>query len=391
MKILLISPYFPPYTGVGGLRMASLARSLLEAGDRLTVVKEDPASYPPGMAGGTQIPGIVYKEFMAGKDERETALRLQSLLSGLLQGERFDCCLVSCGPFYTIRPVSALWERIQIPLVIDYRDLWLYDPRPATTLRMFLGRSRQRLAEHPVEKKVLRICSSFVTCTPNILQIMEDHYPFIKGRSACIFNGYDLPEKSPGQSHPDESEIRIFILGKLAYYTPHGAEAFFRAAASLIKKGRPIRVIHAGAAEALEGIFSKAGFPKGRFQELGPLPYEDALAAAESAHICTAIISYAAGLGTKIFDYIYLNKPIVAYAPENSEFEALLSEAENAYVCQTSEDMEAAIEKIVTEKRYVLTNDPAYRLRFSRQAQNRKYRALLEEVSGVRAGDDGVR
>lgn len=390
MKILMVSPYFPPYTGVGGLRMASLAKFLLEAGDSLTVVKMDRASYPPEMAGGAQIPGISYIEFTAKECNRDISSHIQLLLCDLLQKSSFDCCIVSCGPYYTIRPLLSLWEQFRIPIVMDYRDLWLYDPRPITTLRMFLGNCRLKLMGHSVEKKALKICSFFVTCTPNNLRIMQKHYPFIKARSACIFNGYDLPEENFQKGALDESVIRIYILGKLAYYSPQGAEAFFRAVARLVKKGYPIQVIHAGAEEPLEEIFNRAGFPKECYQELGPLRYDEAIAAAKSAHICTAVISYAIGLGTKIFDYIYLNKPIVAYAPPQSEFEELLSETENAYVCQTSKDIEAAIEKIIKEKRYILTSDPTYRLRFSRQTQNQKFRDLLERASNMNTENGGV-
>lgn len=382
MKILILSPYFAPYTGVGALRMTSLAAYLQRAGDAVSVIKLADAAYEQELVGGTPLPGIPCAEFIYPSNDGEPDRDLYAVIDRVCGANAFDCCLASFGPFYTVRPAIYLQEHYHIPLVVDYRDLWLYDPRYITSLRAFLGNVRQRFKNRHMEERLLNACAFFAACTPGGLQIMREHYPFLKERSVCVYNGYSLPEKSFPPPPPDDSEIRICILGKYAYYTAKGTETFFRAVNSLIKKGCPIRVVHAGAAEPVDEIFGRTGFPKEHYLELGPLAYEDALAAAESAHICTAVMSCPIGLGTKIFDYIYLNKPIVAYAPEHSEFEAVLSEAENAYVCQTSERMAAAIETIISEKRYTLTGNPAYRLRFSREAQNQKFRDLLKKAAG---------
>lgn len=384
MKILIVTPYFPPFTGVGALRMGSLARFLLKSGHSLTVVKLSDSCYPSRAADGAQIHDISYVEFSERKTYKENVSQTCSVLFDLVSLSSFDCCLVCCNPYYTLEPVLRLWERRHIPFVIDYRDLWLYDPLPVTTLRMFFGRHKQRLQYGGMEKKALDACSAFITCTPRNLQIMIDHYPLIKEKSFCIFNGYDFPKKASVSLRPDDSEkgeIRICILGKLAYYSPQGAEAFFRAVSGLIRKGYPIRIIHAGATEPLEEIFQKTGFPQEHFKDLGQLPYEEAMAAAASARICTAIISYAIGLGTKIFDYIYLNKPIVAYAPEHSEFEEILSEAENAFVCQSAGQMASAIETIIAENRMTLTEHKEFVERFSREDQNERFLSVITEAS----------
>lgn len=385
MNILMVAPYFPPFTGVGALRMGSLARFLLKTGNSLTVVKLSDSCHPAGTTGGAQIPGISYVEFSQGRNDKESALRLYSVLDNLAASASFDCCMVSCGPFFPLDPVLRLWKRYSIPFIVDYRDLWLFDPRPVTTLRMFLGQHKQRLLYGKLEKKVLDSCSAFITCTPRCLQIMLDHYPSIKEKSFCVFNGYDFPKKAPVSLQPNDSEkreIQICVLGKLSYYSPHGAEVFFLAVSSLIKKGYPIQIVRAGGTESLEEIFQKTGFPQEHFKDLGQLPYEEAIAAAESAHICTAVISYTRGLGTKIFDYIYLNKPIVAYAPEHSEFEEILSDAENAFVCQSAEQMASALEKIITENRIVLTENEEFIGRFSREDQNKKFLQIITEFSG---------
>ena len=224
-------------------------------------------------------------------------------------------------------------------------------------------------------------CDVFVTCGPRELELMKRHYPILQGKSACIYNGYGIPPGKKALVPPAGDEIRLFILGKFAYYTPKGAEAFLRAARGLLHKGYPIRVVHAGAPETLAPLFHKTGFPLEYFEELGPLSYEDALAAAEAAQIGIIIDGCRYGLGTKLFDYICLNKPIAAVVPKNSEMEKLLSGVENAFFCQTAPQLETAMEQIITGNRWALTDDAEFRGRFSREEQNRQFRRLLLDAA----------
>ena len=80
------------------------------------------------------------------------------------------------------------------------------------------------------------------------------------------------------------------------------------------------------------------------------------------------------------FDYIFLNRPIVAYAPPPSEVEELLQDAEHAYFCQTAEQIQNAVFNIIQKKQMHLTEDAAFGLQFSREIQNQRYRELLNGV-----------
>lgn len=381
MKILLISPYFPPFTGVGVLRPASLTDYLLKTGEDVTIFKLSDTCYSPEMVTGKRLSGPNYVEFMSGKTEQESTHHFRSALEDFLRDTSFDCCLITCGPFYTLLPALELTQRHHIPFIIDYRDLWRYSINPPTSLRGLLGRFWQRFSLRNIETALMEGCVAFVTCGPQELKLMKRHYPILQGKSACIYNGYNIPLQKKAASLPDGDEIRLFILGKFAYYTAKGAETFLRAAARLLHKGYPIRIIHAGAPETLTPLFHKAGFPLDYFEELGPLSYEDALAAAKAAQIGIIIDGCRYGLGTKLFDYICLNKPIAAVVPKNSEMEKLLSETENAFFCQTTSQLEAAMERIITENRWVLTDDADFRGRFSREEQNRRFHQLLLDAA----------
>ncbi len=381
MRILIISPYFAPFTGVGALRMTSLAEYLIQNGHAVTVVKMDNSCYGLKPGEGLHMPAVTEVSCICPENGGEAA---QSSIAAALEqcGRDYDCMIVSCGPYYTLKPVLAYQKETGIPLVVDYRDLWLYDPRPVTSLRFLLGLVKERLTYGPLERELMKRCAAFVTVTPGCCQIMEKHYPFIKGKSHCIYNGYSEIALPARQEQPQRETFDLCFLGKLGYYAQDQALVFFRAVKQLLDRGYPLRIVHVGTPEAqtLE-LIQSAGIPEECFCERGQMPYSQALAAAGEADMFVAIISYASGLGTKLFDYIYLNKPILGIAPANSEFEALLqSGAENWAVCQTQEQIMAGIQKIVDEKADCLTKDPEFCRQFSRQTQNGRFLKLLERI-----------
>lgn len=386
MKILMISPYFAPFTGVGALRMTSLADYLVKRGESITVVKIADHCLAGEFLGGALVDGVSCREYELVSGNREaTVASLADCLHKTCEEEQFDCCIATFGPYETIPAISKVIGKHKIPLVVDYRDLLLYDPRPCTSLSSIIAKIKTWVKYYVPEQRLLRLCGAFVTITPRSLKTMLQHYPYLKGKGHCIFNGYtpiDAIEK--GVTRNPDGQTRIFVLGKLSGYTSEGAKNLFRAVKSLIEKGYTVSITHAGMDKNIPAIMEEVGFPTEHYHGLGQLPYEQAMAAASNADICTAIINYKEGLGTKVFDYIYLNRPIVAFAPEDSELEEILKPAENAFVCQTVEQFETAVENVIEKNRLTLASDPQYAKSFARAAQNEQYYSLLKELAGKR-------
>jgi len=381
MKVLLISPYFAPYIGVGALRMTSLADYLTRQGVEVTVIKMDTSCYESGMVRGESPTGISYVTFKTEKHQRHTAKKLYPLIDTLCSNERFDCCVVSCGPFYTVRPAIYLRQKHHIPLVADYRDLWVNDPRskPAT-LREMVFHALFRCLYYPADKKLMSVCSAFVGVTPQYVQQMVADYPVLKDKALCIYNGYQ-PIMLPSPPNEERPSFQLFILGKYSYYSLKGASILFDAIKMLLDKGYSIKVLHAGVAEEqTRTLLEKHQLPETCYVELGQLPYSQAMSIAQNADAGFLIWNSSFGLGTKVFDYIYLNKPIIAYVPDESEIVSLLRETENFFAGQSKQQLATAIETIMTEKRSILTENSEFRNRFSRESQNRKYYDLLKSL-----------
>lgn len=365
--------------------MTSLTRYLLSHGHTVHVFKLGDDYYGNQISAKEAVLQQICSDFTVCdgsnlKRMRYSRRHLKDLLLAATDLEKFDCCVMSCGPYYIIPAVYAVCLKRKIPLIVDYRDLWLYDPRPAERLITWFLQKATKLLYTRTERNLMKMCAAFVSVTPHSVSHMIQIYPFLKDKSLCIYNGYEKVSL-PRLCENAHQTIDICFLGKFSYYSDHMTGIFLGGIHSLLEKDFPIRLIHIGEAEEkLSALLAQYQIPTEVVAETGQLPYEQALAIASNADIFAAIINYSEGLGTKIFDYIYLNRPIVGIAPPNSEFEELLHDAENAFVCQRAEQVTEAVQKIVSEKCKYLTKSSAYRDQFSREQQNQRYEELLTHV-----------
>ena len=378
MKLLIVSPYFYPYTGVGALRMTSLAKYLLKQNVEIVVVKLKNGCYGSDLDSENwsgDAPNFYEYDELEMQSEN-----FSNELMKIHKNYEFDCVILTCGPYYTIPAICSFTKRSKIPLIVDFRDLWLYDPRSKKTLRGRLGLFRNILKNHKVEKNLLEICTRFVTVSPGNLEIMQRHYPKQAEKGICIYNGYeDELLECFSSDNKSVSPFSICVLGKFAYYCPEYAKNLLYAVKRLIQEGYSINIHHIGIYEpALGRLLEETGLSSKFVVEYGQQPYQKAINLATQ---CSAMAIITLGLGTKVYDCIAMNKPILCLAPPKDDIEDLLKDAENAFVCRTSEKIQAAIRTMIDQKILYLTEDSGYCSQFSRTRQNKRYEDLLRESS----------
>lgn len=378
MKLLVISPYFYPYTGVGALRMTSLVEYLGKKNTEITVAKFKNDYY-----GGYMPEDITWMTNVRPIEYDEEGMNGQQLYENLMQLHKeyvFDCVILTCGPYQTIPPVVSFIKDTKLPLIVDFRDLWLHDAVPKSSLRAHIGFTRYYLKNVRHEQELIKVCTKYVAVTPGNLRIMQKHYPHQMGKGVCIYNGFDekILKLFQQRNKKDHEECRVCILGKFAYYSQKFCRNFLCAVRNLLQEGYNLKIYHIGAYEpAVHFLAKKVNFPEGALVECGQQEYTQALLTAGQCDISTIIVSYANGLGTKVFDYIAMNKPILCLAPPNSEIEELLQGAENVFVCQKIKSIENALKRILDDPITCLTKDADYAQQFSRTVQNRRYEELI--------------
>ncbi len=381
MKILIVSPYFAPFLGVGALRMSSFVKYLLTQNDEVSVVKYCDEIHSSDMIGSERIDGVDYTEVFANLKSPFGDLSniFYNTLDKLLSEKTFDVLFCSAGPFYTISAVEKISKKYGVPYVLDYRDLWIYDDRKVSGITNKLRHKIFKIRYKKYEKSATQNANLFVTVSPLALEIMEKKYKL--QNSHVIFNGYDDNAlKDIVVSDKKESDtFEICFFGKLSYYSYSHALNYLKAVKGLIDEGYDLAIKHISENESsTQKIIDEIDFPRDRYICTGRKNYKDGMEVLKESNISAAILSYKRGLGTKIFDYIFVGKPIVAIAPPSGDFDNLANNYENLYVCQNEEQVKQSIKKIVDLKITTLGKNINAEI-YSRYNQNKKYRDLIQK------------
>jgi glycosyltransferase involved in cell wall biosynthesis len=144
-------------------------------------------------------------------------------LDGLLKGKTFNLIFATAPPFTDFLIGKKLSERYNVPLVIDYRDVWHEYPYKTypTPLHKYLN--------HRLEKGVLRSASAIITTNRRVKELLLKRYKFLQYNDVKIIpQGYDpadFADSKPGKRH--DKKFRIAHAG--TFYADRTPENFLKA------------------------------------------------------------------------------------------------------------------------------------------------------------------
>jgi len=264
--------------------------------------------------------------------------RLGWLLPAVWQGlcemrrHRFDV-LYSTSPCMTAHLIAFVLSHVaRAPWVADFRDPWGGNP-----FRMKLFRSLRRW-DGWLERLVLRRADRLVCATPTMTALLVQRFPSIAHKCETILNGFDreITDSIIAQRlHPKD----CYVLGHAGqFYGPRGPEVWLKALRLALEvspdvacrirmlligessyEGTPLREI--AARHGIEDVIDIAG-PRVHHEALSLLAGCDAL-----------MLAGAAGPGAdlqvpnKLFEYLALQKPVLASVPKTSPVVSILREA----------------------------------------------------------------
>lgn len=141
MNILLLAHFYPPEMGAAAARLHGLARWLVRAGHRVTVVAGYP-NYPDGIIppayrhrlyAREDLDGVTVLRVPVYASPKRSAVRrlanyssstISAALAGILSRGRYDVVLASSPPLFIGLAAWAISRLRRIPFVFDIRDLW---------------------------------------------------------------------------------------------------------------------------------------------------------------------------------------------------------------------------------------------------------------------------
>ncbi len=369
-NVLVVAYYFPPMALSGVQRIAKFVKYLPDFGWTPTVLTVEPRAYfaydttileeleeagieiirtssldptrifsRPGrlaMPGETARKGFSYLSQLAFVPDNKIGWKRPALRRAvdLVESRAFDL-VFSTAPPYTAHLIgAALSRRTGIPLVADFRDDWVGNPRHVYPTRA------HRLLNQRLESRVVRTAARVVTINRFIGQALTDRnsrdgwQPSV----SIIPQGYDAAD-FPSTTPPSVGKLRLLYSG--VFYDVQTPDFFLRAVHTLLRRQPDL-------SDKLELEFVGA-LPRtslGVIKELGLsdiVRYEgylshrktvERLTGADVLWMTVGRRKGAEGISTgKLYEYFGARKPILALAPEGAVRE-VLSEHGAAFIAE---------------------------------------------------------
>ncbi len=396
MNLLIVSPYYAPYSRVGSVRMISLSRYLAKQGHSVTVFALDEKSLEEEAGSqclNSPVPKnveVVRFSVINGKGlryikrEHIRAEEFRRQLEAYLQTQAFDLMLVSCGPFYTLRHIKKISRKYSLPYVIDYRDLGGLDTRSSASSALLRIKSRAvSYWQTNREKQCAKSAAHLVVVCPGDQEKTQSAFPIPPSAVTTIYNGYDdsvLPPPNTWKKRDTGSSVRIGYFGKFMVYSPQRGGWLLEALDALRREGTDIALHHIGAPNPLiEEYIRKQNLDPAVYIGYGDMDYPKGMEALSQSDILASEYVHPTGLGTKVFDYIYLNRPVISISPPEIYYSRFLAQFENCFICNSKEEIKQAVSRILNDR--LLTLSPGLQPEnYSRNRQNQRYEKLLTSL-----------
>jgi glycosyltransferase involved in cell wall biosynthesis len=359
LRLLFLAYSFPPANRVGGIRAFNQAKYLTERGWEVTVVTPHPAVWrsverEEEVRRVLEASGIRYMltghllRFLSNDSLKGSGSRIAWAVGGVgrriarmmdvereagwvieaerataaLLAEDVDVIMASGPPFATFRAAEELSRRLGRPYVLDYRDLWSFNPHVRV----------RRFATMRQERGLLSGAAAIVVVSPGLKESLRERFG-VTDRVHVVTNGYDpvdLENVTPlrfghfaivyaGVFYPPKRVIHP-IMAALSHLDTEGGAGREWAFHYYGAHGR-----HVAESARMFGV-------EHRVQLHGPVPRDVALSAVKGAGVSVVITSIEEsapvedrGIVTgKVFDAIGLRTPLLAVAPAGSDLEVIL-------------------------------------------------------------------
>jgi glycosyltransferase involved in cell wall biosynthesis len=429
MDILFISSFFPPYAPTAATRIGKLTRYFHERGHGVRVLTALNERFPPVLSAElpqdlvtyvpfpdiNALPGRV-KGFFRGKREEKEEVAVpvpapppaaggggrSAALSALyrditnipdgyvgwyrpavaegvrLVHERKPDLLYVSLPLHTGLLVAAgIARRTGVPLVVEYRDLWVEHP-------YYDAPSWRRGIERRLERRATRGALGYVTVTKGWTDLLKSR----RGRpTALVLNGFD-PADFPGEAGPAGEKLTILYAGAL-YENKRDPTPLFAALEAMGEEAQDIEVIfHTPSPHELDARIARFGL-EGIVRSLGPIPHKEVIAREMAADLLLLLRwdhpSEKTVVAGKLFEYIGAGRPILSVGLETGEAADIITENGFGIVTKDPEAIARHLRRRLAEKRAggVPANDAMARTQFSRDGQFAKLETFLEGLTAA--------
>ena len=379
MHILIVAPTFFPANDVGIFRMTTLADYLLGKDEKVTVIRDgglslhDKENPYRNLSNIDEIPVSVSGGFYgACKAYRKTII-------DICDAEKIDIIIYTCAPYYAMKISYEVYTQVKVPYIIDIRDFWLKDQEELFYVRMI-----QRFI-YPIkyyyQNRAFKTAEKIVVVSSSMKKRYLKLYKKYDSKFYIVCNGFDDQRQSEEYFNFHEEYpqidgfdgIKIGFAGAMCLYSKKYANEMFKALDLLNRQHIKVRLYHMGRPEMdIYEIIKKEHYDSQIYQYLGYLPNERCIEILKRMDMNAIVAFRYLGLGTKVFDYLYVKKPILYVGKSNTELAKFLKYG----ICENVDDI---VSSILDIKDISFVNKKVEM--YTRKKQNSRYYELIKSIN----------
>ncbi len=270
-----------------------------------------------------------------------------------------------------------MFKRFGVPYWLDFRDAWELGSHAPLRFSAPLVRY--------LERRAVRHSRLVTDVTPEMAALRRAAFPELPPeRFHVLENGFDGNPSALSPSSPPSKVLRLGIWGKFSpYHSDH--PAILIAAVAELASEIAVEIHHFGAAgeeKALVEAAARCGLTSAiRFH--GYCEYEAGMAFLAAVDIMVVNHRSALLVGTKVYDAIRINRPILAFCRPTDALARLLKPFPHAYPVSTTAETVAALRNVFEIRPGCLAPglDPEP---YSRLRQGKNILPLLASLLGPR-------
>lgn len=346
-RVLIVSYYFPPIGLSNVLRIARIAKHLTEFGWEPTVLTVNDVGYfvqdfslleevlehgvqvertqtmdPVRLLGNKRmkkVPVERYRGFLRGvshtflQPDNKIGWKRYAMQRAveLMEERPFDVVFATAPPFTDFIIGRELQKRYGLPLVVDYQDTWLDNPR------QFYATPIHRSYAAGLEEEILKNADACVVVNRRIKERLIARYPFLTHDSVHIIpGGYDAKEFQNARRHLVRSQEKMRITYCGGFDSRHTPKYFFQALAKIFAQQPQTRgeieVMFVG---TLPDVFRKMATNIGVASALVTTGYVEHRNVPElllRSHLLWLANYHTASVPGKVYEYMGSGRPILA-------------------------------------------------------------------------------
>ncbi len=232
---------------------------------------------------------------------------------------RFDLVFATAPPFTDFLIGAGIKQKINRPLVFDFRDPWVDYPFK------FFATPLHRLRHVQLERRAIRASSHIVTTNRQVKELLLKRHKFLTYHDIDIIpQGFDPEDietaRQAGGSQLPKSASKMRITYAGVFWEDRIPDHFLLGLAELFQeyprlRGRIEAVFAGNFRDENLKLVAHLGL-QDTVKILGYLPHKDCLKEIMASDVLWMIVGDAVGSPGKTYEYIGAGKPVLGLAPE---------------------------------------------------------------------------